>query len=52
MPWGAALTGPGTREPPLTVLLADPQPVRRYGLKELLEGEHPDRWRPTVPIRS
>ncbi|QIN81068.1 hypothetical protein GBA65_21770 (plasmid) [Rubrobacter marinus] len=33
------------------MLLADSQPVRRYGLKELLQGEHPDRWRPSVPVK-
>lgn len=36
----------GRTDRPLAVLLADPQPARRYGTKALLEGESPHLWTP------
>lgn len=45
------MTGPDQEHRPLTVLLADPQPVRRHSAKSLLEGKHPDRWAPTRRVK-
>ncbi len=44
------MSGPTRESRPLTVLLADYQPSRRYGAKLLLEGERPDWWVPTAAV--
>ncbi len=45
------MNGPARENRPVTVLLADYQPTRRYGTKLLLEGEQPDWWVPTAPVK-
>lgn len=45
------MNGPAGAHRPLTVLLADAQPARRYGTKTLLEGEAPHLWIPTRSVR-
>ena len=45
------MNGPAPAHRPLTVLLADHQPIRLHGAKTLLEGGSPDRWIPTRRVK-
>ncbi len=49
---GASLNGPARAEDrPLTVLVADSQPMRGSGLKLFLEGEEMGRWTAPRPVK-
>lgn len=45
------MSGPTRTDRPLRVLLADAQPTRSYGTKLLIEGEQPESWAPTMPVK-